>query len=79
MKSLEIYEKFREFLSKLAWRKTLFNSTFLMRITLQILELDAHLYFQNDECYSSIIIVWANFTLGSNSVKGKARPNILYE
>ena len=23
--------------------------------------------------------VWANFTLGSNSVKGKARPNILYE
>ena len=26
-----------------------------------------------------IYIVWANFTLGSNSVKGKARPNILYE
>ena len=25
------------------------------------------------------IVVWANFTLGSNSVKGKARPNILYE
>ena len=24
-------------------------------------------------------IVWANFALGSNSVKGKARPNILYE
>ena len=23
--------------------------------------------------------VWANFALGSNSVKGKARPNILYE
>ena len=26
-----------------------------------------------------IITVWANFTLGFNSVKGKARPNILYE
>ena len=25
------------------------------------------------------LIVWANFTLGSNSVKGKARANILYE
>ena len=25
------------------------------------------------------MIVWANFALGSNSVKGKARPNILYE
>ena len=24
-------------------------------------------------------IVWANFALGPNSVKGKARPNILYE
>ena len=23
--------------------------------------------------------VWANFTLGSNSVKGKAQPNILYK
>ena len=23
--------------------------------------------------------VWANFALGSNSVKEKARPNILYE
>ena len=26
-----------------------------------------------------IDIVWANFALGSNSVKGKDRPNILYE
>ena len=26
-----------------------------------------------------IAAVWANFALGSNSVKGKARPNILYE
>ena len=26
-----------------------------------------------------ICIVWANFTLGSNSVKGKAQPNILYK
>ena len=26
-----------------------------------------------------IIIVWANFALGSNSVKGKARPNVLCE
>ena len=26
-----------------------------------------------------ILSVWANFALGSNSVKGKARPNILYE
>ena len=25
------------------------------------------------------IYVWANFALGSNGVKGKARPNILYE
>ena len=25
------------------------------------------------------IYVWANFALGSNSVKGKARPNILCE
>ena len=25
------------------------------------------------------LTVWANFALGSNSVKGKARPNILYE
>ena len=24
-------------------------------------------------------IVWANFALGSNSVKGKARPNVLCE
>ena len=29
--------------------------------------------------FCEIIFVWANFTLGSNSVKGKARPNILYE
>ena len=28
---------------------------------------------------SVIIIVWANFALGSNSAKEKARPNILYE
>ena len=28
---------------------------------------------------STLYIVWANFALGSNSVKGKARPNILYE
>ena len=27
----------------------------------------------------NIYIVWANFALGSNSVKEKARPNILYE
>ena len=26
-----------------------------------------------------IHIVWANFALGSNSVKGKARPNVLCE
>ena len=26
-----------------------------------------------------IDFVWANFALGSNSVKGKARPNVLYE
>ena len=25
------------------------------------------------------VFVWANFALGSNSVKEKARPNILYE
>ena len=31
-------------------------------------------------CVNLILFtVWANFTLGSNSVKGKARPNILYE
>ena len=27
----------------------------------------------------TLVYVWANFALGSNSVKGKARPNILYE
>ena len=27
----------------------------------------------------TFIIVWANFALGSNSVKGKARPNVLCE
>ena len=33
-----------------------------MRITLQMLELDTHLYFQNNECYSSIIIIlWIIF------------------
>ena len=26
-----------------------------------------------------LYIVWANFALGSNSVKGKARPNVLCE
>ena len=35
---------------------------------------------KNVHIYTFIIVtVWANFTLGSNSVKGKARPNILYE
>ena len=29
--------------------------------------------------FSAMKYVWANFALGSNSVKGKARPNILYE
>ena len=31
------------------------------------------------EPISCMILVWANFTLGSNSVKGKAQPNILYK
>ena len=30
-------------------------------------------------CVYIYITVWANFALGSNSVKGKAQPNILYE
>ena len=29
--------------------------------------------------FRQMVFVWANFALGSNSVKGKARPNILYE
>ena len=36
--------------------------------------------FYNSILYIKIIFtVWANFALGSNSVKGKARPNVLYE
>ena len=51
-------------------------SSFCLSISLSTLFLlpEFSLYMLN-----IIIIVWANFALGSNSVKGKDRPNILYE
>ena len=52
---------------------SLIGGTFSISIDTKILQL------YQDGKLLLIGSVWANFALGSNSVKGKARPNILYE